>query len=119
MKSRPEGRTQHHKPGDLVGFQEIGGGEDLAVLAQAVSARYRRPHEALFVRGRNQKTGQNTGAILDASRGVGHLRQASADCGPKGKMLKCLVVRLTKAVASLDVSEVPLRRPMSEDGKAR
>lgn len=63
----------------LGGFQDIGSLEDLTALAQGASAKYQKPHEAHYVRGEDPETGQNAGAILDASRGVGRgRRQTSA-----------------------------------------
>ena len=55
----------------FVGFQEIGGGEDLAALAHSASARYGRAYQTLFARGKDTATGQNVGAILDTSSGWG------------------------------------------------
>ena len=55
----------------FVGFQEIGGGDDLAALAHSASARYGRTYQTLFARGKDTSTGQNVGAILDTSSGWG------------------------------------------------
>jgi hypothetical protein len=55
----------------FVGFQELGGGDDLAALAHSATARYGRPYQVLFVRGRDTSTGQNVGAILATSTGWG------------------------------------------------
>jgi hypothetical protein len=103
----------------LVGFQEIGGGEDLTALARAASARLRRRYEALFVPGRDSATGQNVGAILDGSRGWGVDGRAARASDLEKAMSKHLVVRLTNAAAALDVCVVHLRRPIGGDGKAK
>ena len=53
----------------FVGFQEIGGGEDLAALAHSASARYGHQYQTLFARGKDTATRQYVGAILDRSSG--------------------------------------------------
>lgn len=103
----------------FVGFQEIGSGEDLAALARAASARFGRRYGALFVPGRDSATGQNVGAILDASRGWGVDGRPARASDLEKALSKHMVVRLTNAVTSLDVCVVHLRRPMGDDGKAK
>jgi hypothetical protein len=78
------------------------------------------PAEApLFVPGRDSATGQNVGAILDGSRGWGVDGRAARASDLEKALSKHMVVRLTNAVAALDVCVVHLRRPMGEDGKAK
>jgi hypothetical protein len=103
----------------FVGFQEIGGGEDLAALAKSATARYGRQYQTLFARGKDTSTGQNVGAILGTSTGWGVYGRPSRASDLEKALSKHMVVRLTNAVAALDVCVVHLRRPMGGDGKAK
>jgi len=77
-------------------------------LAQAASAGFRRPCEALCGRARHPATGQNVGAVLDASSGWG------VDARP------ARVADLERELSKhLDFCVVHLRRPMGNDGKAK
>jgi hypothetical protein len=69
----------------FIGFQELGGGEDLAALAHSASARYKRQYQPLFVRGHDTSTGQNVGAILDTSRSWGVYGRASLSTSWNGR----------------------------------
>ncbi len=100
----------------FVGFQEIGGGEDLAALAHSASARYGRTYQALFARGKDSATGQNVGAILNTSSGWGVYGRVSRVSDLERELSKHLVVRLTNAVTSMDICVVHLRRPIGSDG---
>ena len=100
----------------FVGFQEIGGGDDLAALAHSASARYGRTYQTLFVRGKDTSTGQNVGAILDTASGWGVYGRASRVSDLERELSKHLVVRLTNAVTSMDICVVHLRRPIGSDG---
>jgi hypothetical protein len=100
----------------FVGFQEIGGGEDLAALAHSASARYGRTYQALFARGKDSATGQNVGAILDTSSGWGVYGRASRVSDLERELSKHLVVRLTNSATSMDICVVHLRRPIGSDG---
>jgi hypothetical protein len=100
----------------FVGFQEIGGGEDLAALAHSASARYGHNYEPLFARGKDASTGQNVGAILDTGSGWGVYGKASRVSELERELSKHLVVRITNAVASMDICVVHLRRPIGSDG---
>lgn len=100
----------------FVGFQEIGGGEDLEALAKSATARYGHPYQSLFVHGRDTSTGQNVGAILDSKAGWGVYGRPSRVSDLERELSKHLAVRLTNAVASVDICVVHLRRPIGEDG---
>jgi hypothetical protein len=100
----------------FVGFQEIGGGEDLAALAKSASARYGHHYETLFARGKDSSTGQNVGAILDTGTGWGIYGRPSRVSDLERELSKHLVVRLTNAVTSMDICVVHLRRPLGADG---
>ena len=100
----------------FVGFQEIGGGEDLAALAHSASARYGRTYQTLFPRGNDTSTGQNVGAILNTSSGWGVYGRPSRVSDLERELSKHLVVRLTNAVTSMDICVVHLRRPIGSDG---
>jgi len=100
----------------FVGFQEIGGGEDLAALAHSASARYGRTYQTLFARGNDTSTGQNIGAILNTSSGWGVYGRPSRVSDLERELSKHLVVRLTNAVTSMDICVVHLRRPLGSDG---
>jgi endonuclease/exonuclease/phosphatase family metal-dependent hydrolase len=104
------------EPPLFVGFQELGGGEDLAALAHSASARFGRSYQPLFVRGNDTATGQNVGAILDTSRGWGVYGRASRVSDLEHEVSKHLVVRLTNAATSIDICLVHLRRPLGADG---
>jgi hypothetical protein len=58
----------------------------------------------LFVRGHDTATGQNVGAILDTFRGWGVYGKASRVSDLEREVSKHLVVRLTNAVRSMDIS---------------
>jgi hypothetical protein len=80
----------------LVGFQEIGGGEDLAALAHSASARHGRTYQTLSARGKDTYTGQNAGAILDTASGWGFYGRPSRVTGlerERSKHLKWLAPR--------------------------
>jgi hypothetical protein len=81
----------------FIGFQEIGGEQDLGALAHAASARFRHDYQPLFVRGRDSATGQNVGAIFDASSGWGVYGRATRVSDLEREMSKHLV-RLANAV---------------------
>jgi exonuclease III len=100
----------------FVGFQEIGGGDDLAALAKSAAARYRRNYQPLFVQGKDSATGQDVGAIFDTSIGWGVYGQASRAAELERELSKHLVVRLTNAVTSLDLCVVHLRLPAGSEG---
>ena len=100
----------------FVGFQELGGGEDLAALAHSATARYHHPYQSLFVRGHDTSTGQNVGAILDTSRGWGVYGRPSRVSDLERELSKHLVVRLTNATTSMDVCVVHLRRAIGDGG---
>ncbi len=100
----------------FVGFQEIGGGEDLAALAKSATARYGRKYQTLFVHGKDTSTGQNVGAILDTSSGFGVYGKPSRVSDLERELSKHLDVRLTNAVTAMDICVVHLRRPIGDDG---
>ena len=100
----------------FVGFEEIGGGEDLAALAKSATARYHHPYVTLFARGKDTSTGQNVGAIFDTSSGWGVYGKASRVSDLERELTKHLVVRLTNAVTAMDICVVHLRRPIGADG---
>lgn len=100
----------------FIGFQELGGGADLDALAHSATARYHRPYQTLFVRGRDTATGQNVGAILDTSCGWGIYGRASRVSDLERELTKHLVVRLTNAATSMDLCVVHLRRAMGNGG---
>ncbi|MGA2862953.1 MAG: hypothetical protein ABSF95_00530 [Verrucomicrobiota bacterium] len=94
----------------LVGFQEIGGGEDLAALAKSATARYGRRYQTLFARGRDTSTGQNVDAILDTSSGWGVYGRPSRVSDLERELSEHMVLRLTNAVTSMDICAVHLGR---------
>ena len=100
----------------FIGFQEIGGGEDLTALARSATARYGHPYQTLFVHGRDTSTGQNVGAILDTGTGWGVYGRPSRVSDLERELSKHLVVRLTNSVTSVDICVVHLRRPIGDDG---
>ncbi|MGO9201366.1 MAG: helix-hairpin-helix domain-containing protein [Limisphaerales bacterium] len=99
----------------FVGFQEIGGGEDLAAPAHSATPQYGHNYQALFARGKGMATGQNVGAILDRSSGWGVYGQASRVSDLERELSEHLVLRLTNAVTSMDICVVHLRRPIGND----
>ena len=76
----------------FVGFQEIGGGEDLAGLAKSAAARYGRRYQTLFAHGKDTSTGQNVGAILDTTSGFGVYGRPSRVSELERELSKHLVV---------------------------
>src|SRR5947208_4160556 len=100
----------------FVGFQEIGGGEDLAALAKSATARYGRRYQTLFAHGMDTSTGQNVGAILDTTGGFGVYGRPSRVSDLERELSKHLVVRLTNAVTTIDICVVHLRRPIGDEG---
>jgi hypothetical protein len=84
----------------FIGFQELGGGEDVAALAHSATARYDRKYRALFVPGRDTATGENVGAVLDTSSAWGVNGRPSRVSDLERELSKHLVVRLTNAITS-------------------
>jgi hypothetical protein len=103
----------------FVGFQEIGGGDDLAALAHSAGARYSRSYEPLFVRGHDTATGQERWRDSGHLSRLGRLPRASRVSELERELSKHLVVRLTNATASIDICVVHLRRAMGEGGVAK
>ena len=81
--------------------------------------RYGRKYQPLFVRGRDTATGQEVGAILDTTRGWGVYGQPSRVSELERELSKHLVVRLTNAVATVDVCVVHLRRAIGAEGSEK
>ena len=100
----------------FVGFQEIGGGEDLVALAKSATARYGRKYQTLFAHGKDTSTGQNVGAILDTTVGWGIYGRPSRVSDLERELSKHLVVRLTNAVTAIDICVIHLRRPIGDEG---
>jgi hypothetical protein len=100
----------------FVGFQEIGGGEDLAALAHSATARYGHNYQALFARGKDTSTGQNVGAMLDMSSGWGIYGRPSR-ASDQGRDVFSLVRRLNSAVKQPAMVSTP-KVPMTMPGKA-
>lgn len=103
----------------FVGLQEIGGQDDVQALAKSASARFKRPYRTLFVQGKDNATGQNVGAIFNTAAGWGVYGRPSRASDLERELSKHLVVRLTNAVASMDVCVVHLRRPIGVDGQQK
>jgi hypothetical protein len=103
----------------FVGLQEIGNGDDVRALAHAAGRRYGRSYEHLFVQGRDTATRQDVGALLDISSGWGVHGRASRVSDLEKELSKHMVVRLTNAVASMDICVVHLRVPRDAESAAR
>jgi len=100
----------------FIGLQEIGGGEDIETLAKSAKARYKHQYQSLFVKGKDTATGENVGALLDASQGWGIYGRPSRVSELEKALSKHLVVRLTNAVTVMDICVVHLRRPIGGAG---
>lgn len=100
----------------FIGLQEIGGGDDLTALSRAANARYNHRYQPLFVKGKDTATGQNVGALFDASQGWGIYGKPSRAADLEKDLSKHLVVRLTNATAMVDICVVHLRRPIGNGG---
>lgn len=72
--------------------------------------------EHLFVQGKDTSTRQDVGALLDTTRGWGVYGRPSRVSDLERELSKHLVLRLTNAVASMDLCVVHLRRPMGNAG---
>jgi hypothetical protein len=78
----------------------------LAALAKSATARYGRPYQTLFARGKDTSTGQNVGAILDTSSGWGVYGKPSQVSDLDRELSKHLVARLTNASTSMGICVV-------------
>jgi hypothetical protein len=87
----------------FIGLQEVGNGADIQVLAQTASRRYEQQYQHLFVQGKVTATKQDVGALLDTTRGWGVYCRPARDSGLDNESSKHLVVRITNAVAAMDV----------------
>ena len=100
----------------FVGVEEIGAEEDVNALARSATARFKQPYRTLFVQGKDTATGQNVGAIFNTAAGWGVYGRPSRVSDLERELSKHMVVRLTNAVASMDICVVHLRRPIGADG---
>lgn len=107
------------EPPLFVGLQEIGNDQDVQALAYSASRRYKHDFKPLFVQGRDTATKQDVGALFDTSRGWGVHGKASRVSELDKELTKHLVVRITNALAHIDVCVVHLRRPIGADGIAK
>lgn len=97
----------------LVALQEVGWQREVGNLARCAATRYRRPYQALFVKGRDTYTDENVGALFDPSRGWGVAKAPARDADLDHVVSKHLVLHLTNAVTSMDVCIVHLLRAIS------
>ena len=103
----------------FVGLQEIGGQDDVQALAKSATARFKRAYRALFVQGKDTATGQDVAAIFNTAAGWGIYGRPSRVSDLERELSKHLVVRLTNAVASMDICVIHLRRPIGVDGRQK
>ncbi|MGV3772173.1 MAG: endonuclease/exonuclease/phosphatase family protein [Verrucomicrobiales bacterium] len=103
----------------FVGLQEVGNDQDVEALAHAASRRYNRTYTPLFVQGRDTATKQDVGALFDLTQGWGIHGQPARVSELEKELSKHLVVRLTNAVAHMDICVVHLRVPRDDSGEAK
>jgi hypothetical protein len=101
----------------FIGLQEIGGDEDIEAMARSANARYKHLYQPLFVKGKDTATGENVGALFDATQGWGIYGKPSRVSELEKALSKHLVVRLTNAVTAMDICIVHLRRPSATPGR--
>lgn len=123
---RPKNQEQYeHKAGHLigllpqqpplfVGFQEIGGEDDVNYLAQSASRRYGRAYQSLFIQGKDSYTGQDVAAIFDPSQGWQLHGQPDRHSDLEKKLSKHLLVSLMMNSNKWDICNVHLRVPRRE-----
>lgn len=107
------------EPPLFIGLQEIGNDRDVQALAHSAFRRYGHTYASLFSQGKDTATKQDVGALFDTAQGWGVYGQASRVSELERELSKHLVVRLTNAVATLDVAVVHLRRAIGAEGSAK
>jgi endonuclease/exonuclease/phosphatase family metal-dependent hydrolase len=103
----------------FVALQEIGDEADVAALARAAQARYKRSFRPLFVQGKDAETRQDVGALLDSTRGWGVYRKPSRASELRGALSKHLVLRLTNDITALDICVVHLAPTADGKGESK